>query len=471
MVATSQPLATRAGLRALERGGNAADAVLAAAAVLAVTEPMSTGLGGDAFALIWNGGEAVGLDAAGPAPAGAHPLEPAERGPRSVTVPGAVDGWAALSARFGRLGLDTCLADAIDAAERGFVVAPRTAAAWAAAAGKTSTSWAAAQVPPEFAPPPRAGERVRLLDLAVTLRAVAEGGRAGLYEGTVARAICGASWLEEEDLASYRSTWVDVLRVALPRSRGSRAPAAHAGCRRGRGARPARRDDAHAREPDRLRAPGGGGRARTRARRRGRERAARPGTPRATPAGPSCQGGRAGRRHGLPLRGRRRPDGRVVHPEPVRRLRIGDRGPGLPAWCCRTGRPASRSTGASSRAGARTTRSSPACSCATARSAGPSASWAATSRHRPTCSSCRLWWMTASIPRRRSTGRASSSTATSSASRRDCGTAPRSSSGWASGRCGNATCSRSAEVRGSCSHGDALFGGSDVRKDGYAAGF
>jgi gamma-glutamyltranspeptidase / glutathione hydrolase len=214
MVATSQPLATRAGLRALERGGNAADAALAAAAVLAVTEPMSTGLGGDAFALVWNGGEAVGLDAAGPAPARAHPLEPAERGPRSVTVPGAVDGWAALSARFGRLGLDTCLADAIDTAERGFVVAPRTAAAWAAAAGKTSTSWAAAEVPPEFAPPPRAGERVRLLDLAVTLRAVAEGGRAGLYDGSVARAICEVSWLEEEDLASYRSTWVDVLRVA-----------------------------------------------------------------------------------------------------------------------------------------------------------------------------------------------------------------------------------------------------------------
>ena len=97
MVATSQPLATEAGLRAFERGGNAVDAALAAAAVLCVTEPMSTGIGGDAFALVWRDGELVGLDAAGPAPAAADPDEPvAERGPRSVTVPGAVAGWDAL---------------------------------------------------------------------------------------------------------------------------------------------------------------------------------------------------------------------------------------------------------------------------------------------------------------------------------------------------------------------------------------
>src|SRR6185503_1244739 len=98
MVATSQPLATRAGLRALERGGNAADAALAAAAVLAVTEPMATGIGGDAFALVWHEGRLHGLDAAGPAPRSASPTNPVEPlGARSVTVPGAVGGWAALA--------------------------------------------------------------------------------------------------------------------------------------------------------------------------------------------------------------------------------------------------------------------------------------------------------------------------------------------------------------------------------------
>src|SRR5438093_5520232 len=114
MIATSQPLATRAGLRMLERGGNAVDAALAAAAVLCVTEPMSTGIGGDCFAVLWQNGELVGLDAAGPAPARADPTTPVEqKGPRSVTVPGAVGGWAALSERYGRMGLDECLADAI----------------------------------------------------------------------------------------------------------------------------------------------------------------------------------------------------------------------------------------------------------------------------------------------------------------------------------------------------------------------
>src|SRR6476469_10545943 len=101
MVATSQPLATRAGLRALEAGGNAADAALAAAAVLCVTEPMMTGPGGDAFAIVWTpDGRAEGLDASGPAPAGA-PADAALAidGPTAVTVPGAVAGWAALAER------------------------------------------------------------------------------------------------------------------------------------------------------------------------------------------------------------------------------------------------------------------------------------------------------------------------------------------------------------------------------------
>ncbi|MGI9657967.1 MAG: gamma-glutamyltransferase, partial [Gaiellaceae bacterium] len=98
MVATSQPRATLAGLRILESGGSAADAAIAASAVLCVTEPMSTSIAGDCFAIVADGNEIAGLDAAGPAPKSASPDTPIEEaGPTSVTVPGAVRGWAALS--------------------------------------------------------------------------------------------------------------------------------------------------------------------------------------------------------------------------------------------------------------------------------------------------------------------------------------------------------------------------------------
>ena len=204
MVATSQPLATRAGLRALERGGNAVDAAVAAAAVLCVTEPMSTGIGGDAFALLWTGGDAVGLDAAGPAPRGADPDAPvAERGPTSVTVPGAVAGWAALVEEHGSLGLDTLLSDSIAAAEDGFAVGAVTAG-----------DWADAEAPLELGPRPAVGERVRLPELGATLRRIAEEGPGALYRGEIARAIASSTWLAEEDLAAYTPRWVEPLSLA-----------------------------------------------------------------------------------------------------------------------------------------------------------------------------------------------------------------------------------------------------------------
>ena len=203
-VATSQPTATEAGMRALRDGGNAVDAGLAAAAVLCATEPMMTGLGGDAFAIVWTSdGRAEGLDAAGPAPAAAPADAPlAWAGPTSVTVPGAVGGWAALADRHGRFGLDRALRDAIDHAERGFEVKSRCAAFWRTAA----------RVPEGYAPAPEAGDRVRLPALAATLRAVAEGGPDAFYRGRIAEAIAQASWLEQSDLAAYAPRWVEPLR-------------------------------------------------------------------------------------------------------------------------------------------------------------------------------------------------------------------------------------------------------------------
>lgn len=205
MVSSSQPLATRAGLRALEAGGNAVDAAIAAAAVLSVTEPMSTGLGGDCFAIVWDGEEAIGLDAAGPAPRYPSQLTPVEeRGPRSVSVPGAVYGWGELSRRFGRLGLDRCLKDAIDVADRGFAVGR-----W------TATLWAHDPAPAEYLPLPHLGARYAQPDLSRSLRLIAENGPDVFYRGAIADAIVATSWLDAEDLAGYRPKWVQPLRVGF----------------------------------------------------------------------------------------------------------------------------------------------------------------------------------------------------------------------------------------------------------------
>jgi gamma-glutamyltranspeptidase/glutathione hydrolase len=205
MVATSQPTATAAGLGILRRGGNAADAALAAAAVLCVTEPMATGPGGDLFALVFADGRAEAIDAAGPAPrrVGSH-LVPDRYGPRSITVPGAVAGWALLAERHGRLGLEACLQDAIAVAADGFAVGARCAQAWVSAPN----------LPDGFAPAPSCGQRIALPGLGETLSTVARFGPDGFYGGRVGEAICSASWLEEDDLSGFRARVTEPLAVS-----------------------------------------------------------------------------------------------------------------------------------------------------------------------------------------------------------------------------------------------------------------
>ena len=202
MVASSHPLATRAGLRALEAGGNAVDAALAAAALLTVCEPGHNGIGGDAFALLYWDGELHGLNGSGRSPAGLDEARVDGHGPRSVTVPGAVRAWADLAERFGRFGLDAATGPAAEAAERGVAATPRVA-----------EHWRLAQARAPF-PAPRAGQIYRLPELGATLRLITAEGPDALYRGHVAEAIAAASWLSEADLAEHRSEWVEPLRRA-----------------------------------------------------------------------------------------------------------------------------------------------------------------------------------------------------------------------------------------------------------------
>jgi len=202
MIATSQPTASLAGLRILQAGGNAVDAAVAAAAVLCVSEPMSTGIGGDAFAIVADRSGAHGLDAAGPAPRSAPARPVPQGGAASAVVPGAVHGWDALSRRFGRFGLDVVLAPAIDLARDGLAAGFHCANAWQHAA----------RAPRELGPPPRMGQRFALPELGDTLALIASEGPDGFYGGEVARAIVEATTLEEEDLAGYGGgRWVEPM--------------------------------------------------------------------------------------------------------------------------------------------------------------------------------------------------------------------------------------------------------------------
>ena len=214
MAATSHPLATWVALQALEDGGTACDAAVTAAAVLCVCEPMSTGLGGDAFALVWRDGRLEGLNASGPAGAAAAEAlaeldEVPLRGPLTVTVPGAVAGWAALLERHGRLGLARCLAPAIELASNGFAVTPVIARSWAALA--RALEGEAARL---YGRPPAVGETARFPDLAATLQRVAADGPDAFYRGPVAEAVCAVTVLEEADLAAFEPQWVTPLRAA-----------------------------------------------------------------------------------------------------------------------------------------------------------------------------------------------------------------------------------------------------------------
>lgn len=221
MVATSHPLAAQAGLEILRQGGNAADAAVTTAAVLNVVEPMSTGIGGDCFALYYEAasGTITALNGSGRAPANLT-LEDLrrenmrripDRSAHAVTVPGTVGGWANLLTRHGRMGLQETLQPAIHYAEQGYPVSSIIAHAWKSLTRVFRPDDGAHDFLPNGRAP-RAGEVVRLPRLAHTLRTIAEGGAKAFYTGPVAKAIAqrvqaAGGRLTESDLGTHTSTW------------------------------------------------------------------------------------------------------------------------------------------------------------------------------------------------------------------------------------------------------------------------
>lgn len=240
MAATAHPLATQIALDILKAGGSAVDAAIAANAALGLMEPTGNGIGGDLFAIVWDpsSGDFVGINGSGRSPsgqtleqlkaklpAGATSLPPV--GPLPVTIPGTVDAWFELHARYGRLPMEQVLAPAIRYAREGHPVAP--VIAMYLDRGLKNYEVQLKRTPFDFANAratyfangraPRPGEMFRNPDLAKTLEAIATGGRDAFYEGALTKVM--VDYLQRQgsaftlaDFAAHRSEWVDVACVA-----------------------------------------------------------------------------------------------------------------------------------------------------------------------------------------------------------------------------------------------------------------
>jgi gamma-glutamyltranspeptidase / glutathione hydrolase len=226
IIATSQPLASAAGLQVLQEGGNAIDAAVTAAAVLAVVEPTMTGVGGDLFALVFDAKTKTlkGLNSSGRAGARAdaeallsqgHRDMPAH-GPLSITVPGSVAGWSELLKSSGTVPLSRALAPAIGYARDGFAVSEIVAAQWSAVAERLVTDREAGRVLLPDGRAPHAGEVFRNPDLAVTLEHIAATGAAAIYDGPIGTAMADhvsalGGFLTRADFSAHGADWVEPL--------------------------------------------------------------------------------------------------------------------------------------------------------------------------------------------------------------------------------------------------------------------
>ncbi|NLI90861.1 MAG: gamma-glutamyltransferase family protein [Peptococcaceae bacterium] len=232
VVASSQYLASQAGLDILKKGGNAIDAAVACAACLAVTEPTSNGIGGDAFALVWYKNKLCGLNSSGPAPRALNPQALADKGLTRiplygwipVTVPGAPAAWAEMIGKFGNLSLSEVLRPAVHYAEDGYPVSAVVSQNWEhylglyqkELKGDVFREWFRMFAPNGKAPSP--GEIWRSPQMASTLAMIGESNAESFYQGELAEKICAYSgkhggYLRPDDLRNYKPEWVDPLHV------------------------------------------------------------------------------------------------------------------------------------------------------------------------------------------------------------------------------------------------------------------
>lgn len=228
MVCCAHPLAAQIGLQVLQNGGNAVDAAIAVNAALGLLEPMSCGIGGDLFAIVWDAKtqRIYGLNGSGRAPAAATLeyfqkaglREIPTKGPLSWSVPGCVDGWETLRTKFGTRSFEQLLGPTIQYAEKGTPVPEVIAGYWRSGEKAMMKDPGAAQVFYPSGRAPRVGEVFRNPALAATYREIAKNGRAAFYQGAIAKKLAAYSHkvgglLSAEDLAEHTSTWVEPVHA------------------------------------------------------------------------------------------------------------------------------------------------------------------------------------------------------------------------------------------------------------------
>jgi gamma-glutamyltranspeptidase / glutathione hydrolase len=221
VVCTTQPLAAQAGLRMLADGGSAADAAIATAIALTVVEPVSNGIGSDAFAIVWDGGELHGLNASGRSPAAWTPEYFNGNGVpvlgwNSVTVPGAVSAWVELHAKFGKLPFERLFEPAISYGRSGFLVSATIADQWAAMVPLFESQPGFAEVFMPGGRAPKPGELITLPDHATTLELIASTRGEAFYRGELAAKLEAHSManhgvMRASDLAAHRADWVGTI--------------------------------------------------------------------------------------------------------------------------------------------------------------------------------------------------------------------------------------------------------------------